>query len=228
MATRAERRKAKRQQRKQEQQETRAEAAKASRNKRIAYAIGGVIAIAILAVLLWPQPEGTPTGDGWPATGLLTSDVEMVVFGDFRCPYTKQYVDQSYEAILENYGDKIRYVFRPMPTGQHENDREAMMAAYCAEDQGLFWEYHDLLFSGGGASNTDLKGYAQRLGLDQEAFDTCLDSGKYEDRVREDYSLGKKHGIRVTPTIFINGIRTNGVYPYTEYANQIEHVLQAG
>jgi hypothetical protein len=81
----------------------------------------------------------------------------------------------------------------------------AAQASYCAEDQGMYWEYHDLLYNSqesqidnGWANSERLKAFAFSLDLDLDLFESCLDSGKYSKRVQYNVSEAKKHGVRGT------------------------------
>lgn len=87
----------------------------------------------------------------------------------------------------------------------------AAAASECADDQGRFWDYHDVLFTHtagrakGVFTKPNLKQYAAGLGLDTSAFGTCVDSGRYEDWVRSQTDLGRQKGVIRTPTLIVNG-----------------------
>jgi len=91
----------------------------------------------------------------------------------------------------------------------------AAEAAYCADEQGQFWPYHDKLYQsqgseGGGAFSRDnLKRFARELGLDSSAFNSCLDSGKYVAQVQSDTNSAGQAGVRGTPTFILNGRQVN-------------------
>jgi protein-disulfide isomerase len=95
-----------------------------------------------------------------------------------------------------------------------EESELAAQAAECANDQGRFWEFHDTLYknqvrehNSGAFSNENLKRFAEALGLDTAAFDSCLDSGKYASKVRSDTAAAAQMGVNSTPTLFVNGRR---------------------
>lgn len=86
----------------------------------------------------------------------------------------------------------------------------AAQAAGCANEQGRFWEYHDILYANQKSERRqqtadDLKSYAAAIGLDMERFSSCLDSGKYAATVSNDTDAAKQMGVTSTPTIFVNG-----------------------
>ncbi len=108
----------------------------------------------------------------------------------------------------------------------HEYAQKASEATECADDQGKFWEYHDLLFANPSALNVDgLKGYAGQLGLDTGTFDECLDSGKYEQEVLQDMQDGRAAGVTGTPAFFINGQLVSGAQPFTVFQQIIDELL---
>jgi protein-disulfide isomerase len=87
----------------------------------------------------------------------------------------------------------------------------AVQAAECAGDQGRLWDFHDTLYLNqmgndkGAFSLENLKRFAEALELDTAAFDSCLDSGKYASKVREDTEAGRQLGVTSVPTILVNG-----------------------
>jgi protein-disulfide isomerase len=139
--------------------------------------------------------------------------------------------------LLENYVEtgQVRYVFKDFPlTSIHPQALKAAEAARCARDVGgddMYWQMHDWLFAGQDqwSNNPDhaavFKGYAGRLGLDQTAFDECLDSGRYEELVMADLSEGAGFGVSGTPAFFINGQPLSGAQPYEVFVQMIEAKL---
>ncbi len=92
-----------------------------------------------------------------------------------------------------------------------EGSELAAQAAECANEQGRFWDFHDTLYANQGGRGSDafsrdnLKRFAVALGLDTAAFDSCLDSGRYASKVRDDTSQAQRQGVTKTPTIYVNG-----------------------
>jgi len=109
------------------------------------------------------------------------------------------------------------------------------MATYCAEDQGMYWEYHDLLYTsqesvdGGWANSERLKAFAFSLDLDMELFESCLDSGKYSKRVQYNIQQAKENGVRGTPGFFIVGtneqIQIGGAQPFSVFKNILDSMI---
>lgn len=128
--------------------------------------------------------------------------------------------------MLADYGDKVRFVYKDFPLPTHPNAQKAAEAARCAGDQGKYWEMHDLMFADIAAlSVPQLKQSAAKLGLDQAAFDQCLDSGKHEAIVQADYAGAEKLGVNSTPTLYINGRPLIGAQPYEAFKQVIDEEL---
>jgi len=162
-----------------------------------------------------------------PSLGPKGALVTIVEFSDFECPYCRQAFPIIRE-IVNIYGDKIRYIYRDFPVSDlHPNAEKAAEAAQCAYEQGKFWPYHDKLFLNQENLNiNDLKLYASQVGLNQELFDVCLDSGKYENEVKQDFNDGVLAGVRGTPTWFIEGVRVEGVIPLQIFKKVIEEQIE--
>jgi len=100
----------------------------------------------------------------------------------------------------------------------HPNAQKAAEASECADDQGKFWEYHDLLFANQSALDVaSLKSYAAQLGLDTATFDQCLDGGEKTAEWQKDEQDGTSYGVSGTPAFFINGRVVSGAIPFEDY-----------
>ncbi len=162
---------------------------------------------------------------GSPATGPVDAPVTIVEFSDFECPFCSRVLPVIAEAERA-YPGQLRVVFRQFPLNIHPNAPKAAEASLCANDQGKFWELHDVLFANQRALGVDLlKGYAAGLGLDKAAFDSCLDGGKYAAQVALDLADGIKAGVTGTPAMFVNGRFLNGAVPFETLAKLIDDEL---
>jgi protein-disulfide isomerase len=107
----------------------------------------------------------------------------------------------------------------------------AAEAAECASDQDAYWEFHDYLFthqSGenqGAFSKDNLKGFAVDMGLDTDAFNTCLDSGKYTQAINDQTDIGRQLGVQSTPTFAVNGQPVVGAQSFDSFKTTIEALL---
>lgn len=146
-----------------------------------------------------------------PPKGNLNSEVVLIEFSDFQCPFCKNALP-IIEEILEEYEGEIAVYYRNFPLTMHENSFIAAEAVECANEQGKFWEYHDILFENQKNLNKEnLKLYAQELGLDENQFNDCLDARKFKQDIERDISDGKAMGIGGTPAFFINGRKIVGI-----------------
>jgi len=103
----------------------------------------------------------------------------------------------------------------------HPNAQKAAEASECADDQGKFWDYHDLLFANQSALDVaSLKGYAAQLGLDTATFNQCLDTGKQTAEWQKDEQDGTSYGVSGTPAFFINGRMVTGAIPFEDYQDR--------
>ncbi len=166
--------------------------------------------------------------DGSPVKGPADAPVALVEFSDFECPFCARFY-RTLKQLEENYGDRLRIVYRQSPIKSiHLYAFDAAEASLCAHDQGRFWEMHDLLFEEQDQLDMEsLKEKAGRLGLDQQGFDDCLESGKYTDQIQRDLSEGQSVGVTGTPALFVNGIFVpGGAVPYETIAAAIDRELQ--
>jgi predicted DsbA family dithiol-disulfide isomerase len=167
----------------------------------------------------------TLNNEAAPTAGKKDAPVTLVEFSDFQCPFCKSAVPGLKE-IEKKYGDKVLIVYRQYPiTSIHQYAFKAAEASLCAHEQGKFWALHDVMFEDQSKLTvTDLKATARRLGMDGKKFDTCLDSGRYVEQVQNDQREAVRVGVTGTPTLFINGVMTEG-WNYQSLATQIDKEL---
>ena len=139
--------------------------------------------------------------------------VTLVEYGDFECPNCGQ-AEPVVRELLNDFGHDLRYVFRHLPLSDvHPHALLAAEAAEAADDQGRFWEMHDLLF--GRQEHLEpmhLIGFAQELGLDVERFTDQLRRHEHAGRIASDVDDADLSGVSGTPTFFVNGMRHQGAY----------------
>ncbi len=170
-----------------------------------------------------------------PALGDKNAKVVVVDFSDFECPFCKQYFDQTFGQIKKDYIDtgKVIYYYRHFPLDFHPAAKPAALASECANEQGKFWEFHDLVFkdqakiTGQTPEGTTqaLKNFAASLNLNTSQFNSCLDSAKYKANVDKDQQEGATAGVNGTPTFFINGMSLVGAQPYSAFKTIIDQEL---
>ena len=166
--------------------------------------------------------------DGSPAHGPSDAPVTIIEFTDYGCPYCRQHATEVLPALLEQYGDTLRYVVRHFPIpALTTNAIGAAEAAECAHRQGRFWEYKAALISQRDALSDDLLlAQAEAAGLDGDAFGRCLAEGTARAAVERDILQGWELGVTGTPTFFINGRRFTGRMPLVRMAGYVELALE--
>jgi protein-disulfide isomerase len=173
----------------------------------------------------------------------------MEEFGDFQCPFCQRYHEQTEPSLVEQYVDtsKVYFTYRSAGNWVSQNigggkteSQDAAAAAYCAEDQNKFWEMHDVLFANilgedaGSFTDERLATLAGKAGLDLNTFNDCFSSGKYKDRVQQDYANAIASGVQGTPsflvTYTVNGqTKTKlieGAQPFTAFQQELDTILQ--
>lgn len=167
------------------------------------------------------------SADDDPWKGKEGANVVVIEFSDYSCPYCAKLELEILPKLLEKYQDKVKFVFRDFPV--HGNTSiKAAEAANCANEQGKYWEYHELLFEKRMEwyqNTSKFVDYAVELGLNVTEFKECLYSDKYRDEVLLDREDGIKAGVEGTPTIFVNGIKIVGAQPVEVFEKVIDQEL---
>ena len=165
-----------------------------------------------------------------PAKGAETAPITIIEFSDFQCSFCWKFWKETLPRLEAEYVNpgSVRFVYRHLAI-LGKQSVTAAQAAECAAEQTKFWEYHDKLFASKGPfalTNRRLKGYAREIGLDGEAFDRCLDSEKYAQKVEGETGIGLALGLRGTPAFFINGRLLVGAHPFETFQVLIEEELE--
>ncbi len=154
--------------------------------------------------------------------GPVDAPLTLLEYGDFECPFCAKATGVTAE-LRARFGDELRYVFRHLPLSEvHAHAELAARAALAADQQGKFWQMHDILFARQDELELeDLLGYAGELDLDIEKFARALDDPAVEDRIRADLASAEASGARGTPTFFIAGRRHVGPYDAATLAAEL-------
>lgn len=140
-----------------------------------------------------------------PFLGAEDAEITIIEYADYACSGCKLWHNAGVlDEIFALHEGKVKFVWRDNAQISTAS-MAAANAAHCAYDQGKFWEYHDLLFANPrGFSTEGLKEYASDLGLDQEAFNVCVDNKTYYQKVIHNMKLAGEHGLSVTPAFLVN------------------------
>ena len=173
----------------------------------------------------YPSLDGTPLElNPFDATkGDLDSGLVVTEFADFECPHCRL-AGVFLKDIAHRYGDRVGFVFKNYPLGTACNDNlkrdvhpdacEAAVAVQCAKRQAKFWPFHDLTFENqDDLGRSKLLSIAAQLGLDQDAFEECLQKDTVLEEVRTQVRQGKEAGLEGTPTFFVNGRQLPSAHP---------------
>jgi protein-disulfide isomerase len=144
--------------------------------------------------------------------GPANAPVTLVQYGDYECPYSGA-AFPIIKDIQSRMNERLRFVFRNFPIDSHPHAQHAAEAAEAAGRQGKFWEMHDLLFENQTRlRDEDVRGYADKLGLDVELIAKELNKHVNATRVHDDFMSGVRSGVQGTPTFYINGVRHDDSY----------------
>jgi len=169
-----------------------------------------------------------------PYLGNEDAPVTIVEFGDYQCFFCNKFFHDTEGQIYENYikTGKARMLFKDF-TIIGQDSVTAAHAAHCAEEQGKFWEYHDMLYNNwtgennGWASLESQYGFANELGLDATEFRECMESGRHNALIQASTNDAQKLGLGGTPAFFIIGedntvVRIPGAQPYDVFVSVLE------
>ena len=179
------------------------------------------------------------TGNSSPVLGSENAPITMIEFGDYQCFYCNNFFHNTESDIVKNYVDtgKIKMYFKDF-TIIGQDSVSAANAAHCAQEQGKFWEYHDILYTNwsgentGWASTANLAQFAKQLGLNQDQFNQCMTQSKYASIIQSSVSDANNLGLTGTPDFFIIGkdnsvTKVVGAQPYAVFDEIFKSKLQS-
>lgn len=176
--------------------------------------------------------------NGSPMLGNPNAPVILVEFGDYQCHFCNVFFHSTEEDILNNYVEtgKVRMIFKDYNIIGPDSVT-ASHGAHCANDQGLFWEYHDILYSNwtgennGWASSENLAKFAQEVGLNIDDWSECMTKGVHSQTILASNNDARSLELTGTPAFFIIGpddkvTRIFGAQPYEVFENIFEIELE--
>ena len=213
--------------------------------------VSGVLAVVLVAMFIFSmagnnaqapvpgQPGAAPAPGPAAPSGPVTVNLEgantlgnpdasvtMVEYSSFTCPFCGRYHSETKSDIIQNFVDTgdVFYVYKHFPRNQE--DIRVANHAECAGDQGSFFDFIDRVYANQQSiGDATLRGYAQDLGLDMNAYDACVASGVGEQRATANLREGQQNGIQGTPGFLINDVRVSGAQPYQNFAAAIQSQL---
>lgn len=166
---------------------------------------------------------------GPPTLGDDDAPVTMVEYSDFQCPYCGQFAREVEPQLVEEYVEDgtLKIEWRDFPYLGQESVNAAL-AARAAQEQGKFWDFHEVLYdnqegqNNGAFSDDNLMRLAEEAGVDTTELEESLISSKHQQAVADDFEEGQQRGVTGTPTFVINGETIVGAQPKEEFERAIE------
>ena len=225
---------------------------KANKNKtktsKTKFILIGIIAIIIVGVTVIATNYNTEnaqsnklsidTTKGSPVLGEPSAPVTIIEFGDYQCPFCQKWNQSTKPLIEKDYISlgKVKLIYVDFPIVGPDSIK-AHAGSYCANEQGLYWQYHDFLYqnqgheNSGWASVNNLKNIVSGMeDMDVSLFSKCIDSGKYDDRVKENKNIATKSGAKSTPSFVVIGpdghaVAISGAQPYSVFKQTIDDMI---
>ncbi|MCF6277104.1 MAG: DsbA family protein [Candidatus Magasanikbacteria bacterium] len=161
-----------------------------------------------------------------PTLNNTNAPITIIAFIDFECPFSQE----SYpilKQVVSKYDSAINVVFKHFPlTSIHPNAVQAGLASTCAQDQGMFWEYYDLLFINKKLDYESLVKNAEDLNLNISIFQNCLTKQVHRANIEQDLKDGVSLGVRGTPTYIVNQTKLEGTTNLSSWDSIIVSELQ--
>ena len=188
-----------------------------------------------------PNPQkiglGVFTENGSPVLGNSNAPITLVEFGDYQCHFCNVFFHNTEPSILANYVEtgKVKIIFKDF-TIIGPDSVTAAHAAHCADDQRMFWEYHDILYNNwtgennGWASSDNLLRFAQEIGLDIEQFTECMLNEDHTSIITQSNADARTLGLTGTPSFFVIGkdnvvTKIHGAQPYENFKSIFDSEL---
>lgn len=179
--------------------------------------------------------------DDDPMKGDPNASITIIEFSDFQCPFCAKFHQSTLSQIEQNYisTGKVNFVYRDFPIQSiHRNAVTAALASECADDQGKFWEMHDMIFKNQKnwqdlqitQSANIFKQYGIEIGLNTDEFDSCMISGKHLEEIQNDLNDGRAYGVTGTPGFFVGNEKIGftkliGAQPFSSFQRVIDEQL---
>jgi protein-disulfide isomerase len=176
--------------------------------------------------------------NGSPVLGDSDAPITLIEFGDYQCHFCNVFFHSTEDDILKNYVEtgKVKMIFKDYNIIGPDSIN-ASHGAHCANDQGLFWEYHDILYSNwtgennGWASSENLGKFAQEIGLDMDVWSECMVNAIHSQTILASNKDAKNLELTGTPAFFVIGpdgktTKLFGAQPFETFKNIFENELK--
>ena len=177
--------------------------------------------------------------NGSPTLGNIDAPLTLVEFGDYQCSFCKKHFVQTHDLIMKNYvaTGNVKILFKDMIVTPGKDSIHAAHATHCAKDQGMFWEYHYMLYNNWEGENTgwitddSLNKFAENIDLNMNEFSKCMTEKKWMNLINASQEDAKIMGIGGTPSFFLIGpeneiVNIHGAQPYDVFKESFDLYLQ--
>ena len=177
--------------------------------------------------------------NGSPTLGNIDAPLTLVEFGDYQCSFCKKHFVQTHDLIMKNYvaTGNVKILFKDMIVTPGKDSIHAAHATHCAKDQGMFWEYHYMLYNNWEGENTgwitddSLNKFAENIDLDMNEFSKCMIEKKWMDLINASQEDAKIMDIGGTPSFFLIGpeneiVNIHGAQPYDIFKESFDSALK--
>lgn len=221
-----------------------------AKRKRIYTMFGGAAAAALLLALIlvlinmddsgrysdepvaMPPPMSAEIVRDGMTLGDPNAPVQIIEYGDYQCPGCASFARSVKPQLMNDYiANGLVYFESRELTGLGPESRDASIGALCALEQGMYWEFYDMLYynqvgrNDGGFSEQRMTRMAEQLEMDVDAFEDCLGTNRFNDRLDEMTDQAQSDGVRATPSVIVNGVLLEGPN-YEQLRQQVEVALQ--
>ncbi len=160
-----------------------------------------------------------------PVKGKADAKVTIVEFSDFQCPYCRKGMEIMDE-VTKMYPNDVKLAFKHLPLPMHPEAKPAAKAAWAAQQQGKFWEMHDMLFKNQQALGKEAyPKFAKDLGLDTAKFEADMNSAAADKAVESDESSAEQLAFNGTPSFLVGGVKVSGARPAPFFKEIIDRLL---
>lgn len=234
---------------------------KEQRGRIIGISLITIGALFVAFLIIWPNvkpvtgitvvdPNPRPQADK-NSMGDSNAPVKIVEFSDYQCPFCERFSTDTEPSLIESYisTGKVHFTYRSTGNWVSQNinsglteSEDAAEAAYCAGDQGKYWEMHDMIFANvlgedvGSFTDRRLSAIAEKTGLDMTQYEECYSSNKYRDAVVKDGQDALAAGVQGTPSFVLTYTNASGeevteliegAQPFSVFQEKIEAALAA-
>ena len=153
--------------------------------------------------------------------GSPDAPITIIEFGDFQCPFCSEWYIETAMPLKEKYieSGQVELLFVDYPF-LGDDSYPTAHASYCAEQQGMYWEFHEILYLNQGDTNDGwaiaekIRDFASQVNLDMKNYDECMASSEFNQKIDESLELGERHEVNQTPTFIV--VNNSGEYQKIE------------